>query len=365
MQEKAFRTPVQQKIGSHLLYAQKMKHGVPIAAGVDQLEVSLQTDATERVLVDITAGFSKDLIRAIEAAGGTVVYAGRNAKSIRAWLPLDNVDTIAGRGEVRFIQPAIRAMTQGKLRTLAQNISQGVVAHRVDQARSTYGASGAGVKIGVMSDSVDYLSAVQSAGDLPDVTVLPGQDGRPGSGEGTAMLEIVHDLAPDAQLYFATAFNGVSSFADNIIALRNAGCDIIVDDVFYFNESPFQDAPIAQAVNTVTSDGALYFSSAGNQGSVLKNSSGSWEGDFVDSGMPIPGISGQLHLFASGANSDPITMTGSGYVTLFWSDPLGASSNDYDLFLIDGGGFVRASSTDLQDGFSDPFEIVGGGSAGR
>jgi hypothetical protein len=30
------------------------------------------------------------------------------------------------------------------------------------------------------------------------------------------MLEIVHDLAPDAELYFATAFSGVASFAQNI-----------------------------------------------------------------------------------------------------------------------------------------------------
>ena len=78
------------------------------------------------------------------------------------------------------------------------------------------------------------------------------------------MLEIVHDLAPDAQLYFSTADPSVSAFAQNIRDLRAAGCDIIVDDVFYFNESPFQDGPVAQAVNDVISSGALYFSSAGN-----------------------------------------------------------------------------------------------------
>src|SRR5437660_2374564 len=112
LQEKAARTRVQQKIGSHLLYAQKMKHGLPIAVGIDRLEVSLQTDAADRVLVDITAAFSKDLITTIEAAGGTIVYAGRNAQSLRAWLPLDNVDTIAGRGDVTFVEPAIRSITQ-------------------------------------------------------------------------------------------------------------------------------------------------------------------------------------------------------------------------------------------------------------
>ncbi len=45
---------------------------------------------------------------------------------------------------------------------------------------------------------------------------------------------------------------------------------MIVDDVLYFNRaSPFEDGPIAQAVNDVTADGALYFASAGNEGNVL------------------------------------------------------------------------------------------------
>ena len=89
------------------------------------------------------------------------------------------------------------------------------------------------------------------------------------------MLEIIHDIAPNAELGFATAFDSDASFADNIRALRfEAGCDIIVDDVLYFNESPFQDGLIAQAVNAVTADGALYFSSAGNEGNVADGTSG-------------------------------------------------------------------------------------------
>jgi hypothetical protein len=41
---------------------------------------------------------------------------------------------------------------------------------------------------------------------------------------------------------------------------------------------------VAQAVNDVTSSGALYFSSAGNQGNINDNTAGVWEGDFVDGG---------------------------------------------------------------------------------
>jgi hypothetical protein len=94
------------------------------------------------------------------------------------------------------------------------------------------------------------LASWIATGDLPaGTTVLPGQSGNPGSSEGTAMMEIVHDLAPGAQLFFATAFTSPESMADNIRALRRAGCDIIVDDVSWSSEGVFQDTTIAQAVN--------------------------------------------------------------------------------------------------------------------
>ena len=43
-------------------------------------------------------------------------------------------------------------------------------------------------------------------------------------------------------------------------------------------------------------------------------------------------------------------------IILQWADPLGASSNDYDLFLVNEDGAVVASSTDTQDGTQDPIE---------
>ena len=95
-------------------------------------------------------------------------------------------------------------------------------------------------KIGVLSDGVTSLADSQATGDLGPVTILPGQEGF--GDEGTAMLELIHDLAPGAQLFFATAGNGLPSFAQNIRDLRTAGCDIILDDISYFVESPFQEA---------------------------------------------------------------------------------------------------------------------------
>ena len=109
--------------------------------------------------------------------------------------------------------------------------SEGDVAEKANVARSTFGVTGAGVKVGVISDSDDHLADSQALADLGTVTVLSGQSGVPNTGEGTAMLEIVHDLAPGATLYFATGNGGPANFANNIRQLRAAGCDIIVDDL--------------------------------------------------------------------------------------------------------------------------------------
>ena len=125
--------------------------------------------------------------------------------------------------------------------------SQADITHRTAVFRGLTGVIGAGVKIGVLSDGVAHLAAAQASGDLGAVTVLPGQAGS--GDEGTAMLELIHDIAPGAQLYFATAFTSITSFAQNIRDLRTAGCDIIVDDVGYFVESPFQDGQAPSVVS--------------------------------------------------------------------------------------------------------------------
>src|SRR5262249_10697746 len=46
-------------------------------------------------------------------------------------------------------------------------------------------------------------------------------------------------------------------------------------------------------------------------------------------------------------------------INLYWSDPLGGSSNDYDLFLLNADGTaVIASSTNIQNGTQDPYEQI-------
>ena len=350
--EKRQRTLVQDKIDSQLLYADKMNRGLLIAEGVPTQRVDLDKDEQGRVFVDIKAEVSDGLLQYIAARSGKVVSSFPQYQAIRASIPLDGLEELAARAEVRFIQPAARAL-------LNKIDSQGDVTHQADIARSTFGVDGTGVKVGVLSDSVNSLNVSQVNGL---VTVLPGQSGMPGTGEGTAMLELVNDLAPGAQLFFATASSSEAGFANNIQQLRNAGCDIIIDDYRYNDEPVFQDGTVAQVVNAVTASGALFFSSAANSGNEDSGTSGTWEGDFVDGGPTAsPVETGRIHAFAGGTNYDTVLPGGSFLrVDLFWADPLGASTNDYDVYVLNAAGSaVVASSTTRQSGNQDPNESIG------
>lgn len=429
IREKDARTPAQKKIDSQLIYQTKINHGQAIADNVSTLNTDVVVDNLGKTTVDITATVTNELVATLQAQGAEIISA-RNG-NIRALVSLDSLETIAALDAVKFVQPKQDAMTgsgsgdvpfapmandkrsnplhvtsgfgeraarvqsfltnalQGGAQTnvtgtpaptgVGSKSSEGDVTHRANVARGTFHVNGTGIKIGVLSNGVDSLAESQALGDLGPVTILPGQAGT--GDEGTAMLEIVHDLAPGAQLFYATALGSITQFAQNIRDLRAAGCDIIVDDVFYFVETPFQDGQLApsntnggvviQAVNDVTALGALYFSSAGNSGNLAQNTSGAWEGDFVDGGpaaapLPSPSPANRLHNFG-GQNFNVLTVANTGApLSLYWSDPLGGSSNDYDLFRLNATGTtVQSSSTNIQSGTQDPYEQVTQGAGSR
>ncbi len=168
-----------------------------------------------------------------------------------------------------------QAVTQASPGTPATNNSA-VHALRVDIAKATYTVpvtghtlDGAGLKIGILSDSFNLLGGEatdQANGDLgSSVTIL--KEGGSGRDEGRAMAQLIHSIAPNAQIYFYTATATESDFANGIKQLAANGCTVIVDDVIYLDEPFYQDTGVVtKAVEQVIGQGVSYFTAAGNSG---------------------------------------------------------------------------------------------------
>src|SRR5438552_17926819 len=187
-QEKLNRSPQHRKLDSQFVFKLKQKRNQPIAPGVTKLQPDLEVEADGSVLVDIEANVSESLLAQIRQSGGSVISSVPQYHAIRALVSLEQIENLADLAEVKFIRRAAKARAN-----TGSVDSEGDVTHRADFARNTFGVTGQGVKVGVLSDSIDYLASSQNSGDLGDVKVLPGQAGCC-SGEGTAMLEIIHDL---------------------------------------------------------------------------------------------------------------------------------------------------------------------------
>jgi len=366
---KTSKNAMQNKIDSRLyLGLLHLRNDARLAPLTDFRFVRPETDG--RVPVDIvvtSANGVKPVVDKLDSLGAVLKSQSATYRNVRARVRLEDLETLAAMAQVRKIRQATPVFTNGGI-----NVSEGDLTHGGPAARSTYGVNGGGVKVCVISDGVDSLAALQASGDLPAVDVLPGQAGS--GDEGSAMLEIVHDLAPGATLGFATAVNSEASFAQNILDLATDGCNIIVDDIIYLDESPFQDGPVAQAVNTVTAAGVLYFSSAGNEGNTTDLTSGTWEGDFLASGAADPGplAGANLHDFGDGGNSILVEFGGGNPPLLIWAEhydlATGLASTDFDIYDMDGAlTTIFDASTDVQDGAGGddfPFELIGGGTFG-
>ncbi len=146
------------------------------------------------------------------------------------------------------------------------------------------------------------------------------------------MLEIIHDIAPGAELAIASV-NTSLEFAQRVDELVNTfGADVVVDDLGFFGEPYFADGLVAQAVAAVTEQ-TIYVSAAGN------SAQRHYEANYLST--LFRGVD-DVHNFgqAAGGSTDASmnVLIGPGQFVvpiLQWNDPFGGSANDYDLFLLD------------------------------
>ena len=271
-------------------------------------------------------------IAQLEAYDAEIETVNEEHGIVQAWIPFEVVDQVAQLTFVKLISPPGYRVTR-----IGSVTTEGDVVLKADQVRAL-GFDGSGVRVGVISDGVDSMAAAQASGDLPATVTIQTHGGS--GDEGTAMLEIVHDLAPGAELGFcgpATSLEMVTCVND----LANIyGADIIVDDLGFFDQAFFEDDFVAQAVATIVSNGVFYTSSAGNSAETH------YQGDYVDSGDGLGS-----HLISGADNVFDVNSLGNVRIFLQWSNRFdGTASDDYDLCLQGEDAAACAGFNSVQDG---------------
>jgi hypothetical protein len=364
------------------------KSGKGITIGTDNL---LQIINGKVVVNAIVSGSLADARSQLEESGATIT--GTYGRVISALVPIESLPLLENATQLRYTRAAYKPRHQGKFVHQAAEVnyksfstpsihSQGDTAQGSYLARKKYKSDGTGVKVAIISDSYNNRGGAETGvtnGELPGPQ-NPNNYKKPvtvhldhnccGFDEGRAMAEIIHDVAPGAELGFVTGAFGAAPFASAFGILADLGYKVIVDDIFHIDEPYFQDGIIAQAIDKAAMKGVACFTSAGNA------SAQSYESVFRPSNYEMlgPGYGTAHNFAASGATPiyfQPVLVPAGGVFTvaLQWDEPFfsaggdGAQS-DIDIYIFDVKGNIAGSSTSDNIYIGDPIEIAFAGNDG-
>lgn len=338
--------PGAQRAGHRILPApQNTAHGtVPAIATVAHLDPRLgalagvpgapATDPVTKVnahgTVEVAVTGTGAAIAA-RSAGGRVLsqFAGTTLVAIRP----SALRSLAAQPGVAGVSPGVRARVQDSGVT-----SEGVAASNASAwqaAAPALGNSGQGVNVGVVDLGFGNLAAEISAGHLPagKVHYTPATPGSAQdkcaddsqSDHGTAVAEIVHQMAPNADIYlycvddssaFAAVADGIArtpAGAANRLKVVTSSLGFIGEGRGDGNDGP---GSTEYGVKEAREAGVLWVQSAGNYARTH------WSGTLTDANrdglvdMPDPGLQyGKTTNEMDATLLDPQT---SGWITLSW-----------------------------------------------
>lgn len=203
------------------------------------------------------------------------------------------------------------------------------------------GAKGNGVKIAVLDSGFkDYQSRIGT--ELPSNLITRSfradRDISAGEVHGTAVAEIVYDVAPGAQIYLVN-FDTELEFREAVNWLVTQRVDIITQSLGW-TAGPFDGTGfLADVVKTALNSGIVWVNSAGNY--AQKH----WEGSFRDTnGNAWQEFSGSDEFQDITAHAGDLIE-----VTLSWDD-WARANQDYELYLFDRNGGIVAESVEPQAG---------------
>jgi hypothetical protein len=325
---------------------------------------ALELDGSSIGVELVASGKLSTFAASMEALGMNVQSITPADNAIGGFLPITLLSQVTQQHNVLHVTPQNRPVYN----------QEGVSPNQADQAmqtlaaRTSDGLTGAGVTVGVISNSVNEvgggLADSVASGDLPKhvkvIQDLPAADG-PGDDEGRAILEQIHDLAPDASLIFDTAGGTQQSMATAIAALQAAGANVIIDDISFLTEPFFQPGVIDQAITKAVAAGVTYVTAAGNEAdsgfeqaaNFVSQDTGPAGGEFGGGGFGGGGFGGGgldagdefINFNPNGTASTRMNISISqsgGTLTFEWDDPYdgvtGTVQGDLDINLYDATG---------------------------
>ena len=318
-------------------------NSVAVDVAVDPNSVRLEPDGTVQVEVYFRQG-QQSVADQLKEAGIRVGRSYIPHGVLEAWISESDLPVFADMNDLLYgAMPTPIDHQVGTYNTAGDTI---LGASEVRSRFAAQGVNGSGIRIGVISDGVSHLADAVTGGELPGapnaVVVNPSISGS--GDEGTALLEIVHDLAPGAGLYFSSAAT-VTDVIAGIQYLRNQGVHVIVDDIVSLTEPFFvaSGGAIAVEVAAAIAQGISYVSSAGNYNQrhyqAMSAIGATGRNDFNPSATVDETLDVNI----------PANTTAKFY--LQWSDAWGQSSNNFDLIVLDSTETtILAQSTTVQNG---------------
>ncbi len=229
-------------------------------------------------------------------------------------------------------------------------ISEGVSAIHAD-AWHAAGFTGRGMKVGILDQGFDGYRALLG-GELPDQVsvrsfVAGVEPDAIGENHGTAVTEIVYDVAPGAELFLAYYDGGDVSMGNAVEWLLEQGVQIISHSAGGLAGPMDGSGRDAELVDGAAAQGVLWINSAGN------SASEHYRAVFTDDdGDEFHDFNPKDSLLAFRPAPDQPTQ-----IVLNWDD-WPQSAEDYDLYLLDRDGIVLASSRNAQAGQRAPVEQI-------
>jgi len=248
-------------------------------------------------------------------------------------------------------QPQPRPQSQPQQQPTQPPLSEGVATINA-LAWHAAGYTGQGLKIGILDQGFDGYRDLMGTRLPLSVTAqsfVPGlaPDGT-GLTHGTAVAEIIHATAPDAELFLAHYDGGDVSMGNAVDWLMQQGVHIISHSAGGLAAPMDGTGRDAELADQVAAAGLIWVNSAGNAANQH------YRGEFTDTNGDL------IHEFAPdkttlGFFSDPAGLT---QIILNWDDWADGGTQDLDLFLLNDTGDIIASSRNTRDGNRPPVEQI-------